>query len=33
MGASAAAVHMALLKRELAAELEREGSGLVRRAG
>lgn len=32
-GASAAAVHMALLELELAGELEREGSGLVRRAG
>lgn len=30
-GASAAAVHMALLELELAGELEREGSGLVRR--
>ena len=32
-GASAAAVHMALLELELAGELEREGSGLVRRSG
>ncbi len=32
-GASAAAVHMALLELELAGEIEREGSGLVRRAG
>lgn len=32
-GASAAAVHMALLELELAGELDREGSGLVRRSG
>jgi DNA processing protein len=32
-GASAAAVHMALLELELAGEIEREGSGLVRRSG
>ena len=32
-GASAAAVHMALLELELAGELEREGSGLVRHSG
>jgi DNA processing protein len=32
-GASAAAVHMALLELELAGEIEREGSGLVRRNG
>jgi DNA processing protein len=32
-GASAAAVHMALLEIELAGELDREGSGLVRRSG
>jgi len=32
-GASAAAVHMALLDLELAGEIEREGSGLVRRSG
>jgi DNA processing protein len=31
-GASAAAVHMALLELELAGEIEREGNGLVRRA-
>jgi DNA processing protein len=31
-GASAAAVHMALLELELAGEIEREGSGLVRRS-
>jgi DNA processing protein len=32
-GASAAAVHMALLELELAGEIVREGSGLVRRSG
>jgi DNA processing protein len=32
-GASAAAVHMALLELELAGEIEREGSGLIRRSG
>jgi DNA processing protein len=32
-GASTAAVHMALLELELAGEIEREGSGLVRRSG
>ncbi|MEO0057988.1 MAG: hypothetical protein RIT17_1461 [Pseudomonadota bacterium] len=32
-GASAAAVHMALLELELAGDIEREGTGLVRRSG